>query len=415
VTLSVNPAGLTAGSYTGTVTVSSTNASNSPQTAAVYLTVKGAGQDQPPFGAFSTPAYGAYVSSSFAVSGWVLDDVEVLSVKIYNGNNYVGDAVLVEGARPDIESAYPGYPKNYQAGWGYMLLSHFLPNGGNGTYTLSARAIDNAGHSVSLGSSVIYCNNASAVKPFGAIDTPTQGGSAAGSSFRNGGWVLTPMPNMIPTNGSTIDVYVDGVFLGNPVYNIYRADIAGLFPGYANSNGAHGYFDIDTTAYDNGVHSIYWIAADNAGNADGIGSRFFTIQNSGARAQGTSGGSPVNVKSMRTPGDLNTPAFSPVGVIKGFDRNAGLLEKHPNENGTVIVDIKTLGRVEIHLDSGAWTGYHLVAGQLKRLPVGSTLDAERGIFYWQAGPGFLGTYQLAFVDERENRVRRIDVKISPGH
>jgi hypothetical protein len=72
---------------------------------------------------------------------------------------------------------------------------------------------------------------------------------------------------------------VDGVDLGHPVYNIYRPDIAGLFPSYANSNGAVGYFILDTTTYENGVHTLQWVVTDSAGNTDGIGSRYFVIQN----------------------------------------------------------------------------------------------------------------------------------------
>jgi hypothetical protein len=116
---------------------------------------------------------------------------------------------------------YSSYPQNYQGGWGYMLLTNFLPGGGNGVYTLSAITVDNA----------------NAVKPFGAIDTPAQGGSASGKSFVNQGWLLTPMPNKIPEDGTTIDVYVDGKKLGHPHYNYTRPDIAGYFPGYANSGG----------------------------------------------------------------------------------------------------------------------------------------------------------------------------------
>ncbi|MCP4220477.1 MAG: hypothetical protein GY765_37965, partial [bacterium] len=188
---------------------------------------------------------------------------------------------MVDGARPDVEENYSAYPKAYQAGWGYLLLSNFLPNGGNGTFTLYAKATDAEGNEVTLGSKTITVDNANAVKPFGAIDTPTQGGSASGSSFVNYAWALTPVPNTIPTDGSTITVYVDGVALGNPVYNQYRDDIATLFPGYNNSNGAAGHFYLDTTAYTNGVHTISWSVKDDAGNSDGIGSRYFTINNSG--------------------------------------------------------------------------------------------------------------------------------------
>jgi len=283
ISVSANAPGMSPGTYTGTLTVSAVNAANSPQTVSVTLNVYSPGHDSAPFGIFETPVNGAAVNSSVPVTGWALDDIAVESVKIYRlqgkQQEYIGDAVFVEGARPDVESAYPGYPNNYKAGWGYMLLTNFLPNGGNGVFTIKASAIDTSGHQVSLGTKTIICDNANAVKPFGAIDTPTQGGVASGSRFVVWGWVLTPQPNKIPFNGSTIDVWIDGVNVGHPHYNIYRSDIAALFPGYTNSNGAAGYFYLDTTAYENGVHTIQWTAEDNAGNSDGIGSRYFIIQN----------------------------------------------------------------------------------------------------------------------------------------
>jgi parallel beta-helix repeat protein len=238
-----------------------------------------------PFGEFATPIDGSTVRSSIAVTGWALDNKGVQSVKIYRESEdgstlvYIGDGVFVEGARPDVEAVYPGYPNNSAAGWGYMMLTNFLPNGGNGTFTLHAIAMDTDGNSVTLGTKQIFCDNANAVKPFGAIDTPAQGGTASGTNYRNQGWVLTPLPNKVPEDGSTIDVFIDGKKVGNVTYNIYRSDIAGFFPGYANSNGAMAYFDFDTTAYANGVHTIQWVATDNDGNTDGIGSRYFSIQN----------------------------------------------------------------------------------------------------------------------------------------
>jgi hypothetical protein len=160
-----------------------------------------------------------------------------------------------------------------------MMLTNFLPDSGNGTFTFYAVARDSSGHEVTLGTKTVTCDNAHAVKPFGAIDTPAQGGEASGVKYRNQGWVLTPMPNNIPINGKTIDVYIDGIYKGHAFYNIYRPDVASLFPGYANSNGSLAYFDFDTTVYTNGVHTIYWIVKDSAGNMDGIGSRYFVIQN----------------------------------------------------------------------------------------------------------------------------------------
>jgi hypothetical protein len=140
-------------------------------------------------------------------------------------------------------------------------------------------AEDANGNKITLGTSTFKCDNANAVKPFGAIDTPLQGGVASGTNFIVWGWALTPMPNRIPFDGSTIDVWIDGKNVGHPVYNLYRSDIATLFPGYSNSNGAVGYFVLDTTQYENGIHTIQWTVKDSADNQDGIGSRYFTVQN----------------------------------------------------------------------------------------------------------------------------------------
>ncbi|MBN2415223.1 T9SS type A sorting domain-containing protein [bacterium] len=243
--------------------------------------------DDPPFGSFETPVAGSTVRGVIPVTGWALDDQGVASVEIFrnpvsgegSGQIFLGDAFLVEGARPDVAAAYPYYPDNTRAGWQFTLLTNVLPNGGNGSYTLTAIVTDTGGHSVILGTKTITCDNASAVKPFGNLDTPSPGGIASGDNFYVWGWVLTPQPNTIPTDGSTISMYVDGVTIGHPVYNIYRADLAALFPGYTNSNGAAFYMNLNTTGYADGVHTIFAVVTDDAGNADGIGSRYFSIDN----------------------------------------------------------------------------------------------------------------------------------------
>jgi hypothetical protein len=392
VTVSIDASGLSAGTYNGTITIADPNAANSPQTVTVTLTVKHAAMDLPPLGTFETPIHGSTVRSSIPVTGWALDDVGVESVKIYRRQGgqlvYLGDAIFVEGARPDIEGAYPGYPLNYRAGWGYMMLTNFLPNSGNGTFTIHAVAADSSGQSVTLGTKTITCDNANAVKPFGAIDTPLPGSIASGSSYRNHGWVLTPLPNSIPTDGSTINVYVDGVDLGHPVYNIYRPDIAALFPGYANSDGAHAYFDMDTTAFSNGVHTIAWIAMDNAGNSDGIGSRYFTVQNSSARSMAH--GAWGRDDFVWSP-DSNS---EPIEIVKGYKRDVEPETIYPDKKGNILLEIKELQRIEIHF-------FHSTLN-ISPLPIGSTLDAKRGVFYWQPGPGFTGEYQFVFFIKQEN-------------
>ena len=90
---------------------------------------------------------------------------------------------------------------------------------------------------------------------------------------------LTPAPGGVPADGSTIDVIVDGQSVGHPVYGIFRADIAGLFPGYVNTNSAVGYYVLDTTTLTNGLHTIAWVVRDDQGRAEGIGSRYFRVFN----------------------------------------------------------------------------------------------------------------------------------------
>ncbi len=398
--VSVDRAGLSPGTYTGMVTVSDALAINSPRTVAVTLTVYGAHSSSPPFGVFSTPLDGSVVSSSIPVTGWVLDDIGVQGVQVFRQvgsfREYIGDAILVEGARPDVEQAYPGYPVNYKAGWGYMMLTNFLA-GGDGDVAITAVVTDIEGNEVTLGTKRITMDNAGAVKPFGAIDTPVQGGTVSGSSYRNHGWVLTPMPNAIPVDGSTIWVYVDGVSLGHPVYNIYREDIASFFPGYANQNGAHAYFDLDTTVYGNGVHTIYWTAEDSAGNVDGIGSRYFMVRNSIVNGQWSM------VNGQRTeeiPLDYDTS----VGVGTGYRKDLEIREVYPDEDGIVTVRVRELERVVIHLGPGVRPLYS------RGLPIGSTFDPELGIFYWSPGPGFLGLYEFVFIESQAvKRIIRINI------
>ena len=420
--VSVTPTGLATGNYSAAITITDPDATNSPQTINVTLHVYKQGNTSAPFGQFATPQEGASVYNSIPVTGWVIDDIGAAHVKIYNGDTYIGDAVFVEGARPDVETAYPTYPNNYKAGWGYMLLTHFLPNGGNGTYTLFAKATDMEGNTVTLGSKTITIDNAHAVKPFGAIDTPTQGGTAAGNQFVNFGWALTPQPNSIPVDGSSITVVIDGLIKGHPKYNIYRSDIAGLFPGYANSNGAVGYYYIDTTNLKNGLHTISWNVSDNGGNNDGIGSRYFSVIN--------------------TETDTASSAVHETGLLQNEElpgqnyRLEPVEELYPAEDGITHIEISELERLEINLSGETilgftspslcsnpentpptnFNGYLTVGEQLKDLPTGSTLDKVRGVFYWQPGPGFAGEYCFLFIGktpEGEYTRKSIVVNITP--
>jgi hypothetical protein len=343
-------------------------------------------QSSPPFGSFDAPSPdGATVAGSIAVSGWALDDVQVTRVSIYRepvaGEAgplvFIGNAVFVDGARPDVEKAFPTTPFNTRAGWGYLLLTNMLPNQGNGIFRLHAIAVDNEGNQTDLGTKTIVCANKSATFPFGAIDTPGQGEVVSGASYINFGWALTPQPKSIATDGSTIQVVIDGVSIGHPSYNFFRSDVSSLFPGLANSNGPVGFLPLDTTALAEGIHTIAWLVFDNALAASGIGSRYFTVSNSAdAQPAGLRAGADLGRAIATAAAVASEPRSFTIGPLSLLTVDLGV----PNSAGC----------------AATYAGYLAVDDTLRELPAGATLDA-RGRLAWQPGPAFHGSYHLTVI------------------
>jgi hypothetical protein len=370
-----------------------------------------------PFGFFDTPANNATnVVGAIPVTGWALDQTRVASVQIFRdsvpgepaGLIYIGDAVFVDGARPDISAAHPTVPFNTRGGWGYLMLTNMLPNAngspgrGNGTYRIHAIATDILGNKTALGVRTITCTNASATKPFGSMDTPASGGTASGPAYVNFGWALTPQPYTIPVDASTIWVFVDGQPLGHPVYNQFRPDIAGLFPGLANSNGAVGAFILNTTTMTNGLHSIAWSVTDNGGRIEGIGSRLFTVANSSPLTEGPS--SFLRKKSAR-----RSSAREGIWLRTGYNPESPLQRI---EDGAI--QVEQAERIELHLPGEIERGCLLIGDECRDLPVGSTLDRTEGIFYWGIDPAFLGAYTLRF--EGASAPAEVQIAVHPqGH
>ena len=132
-----------------------------------------------------------------------------------------------------------------------------------------------------LGTRTMTCANASATKPFGAIDTPTQGGVASGANYRElrVGADAACRRRFRPTARRSRCSWMASS-VGTADYNHYRPDIAGAVPrARTTRNGAIGFRVIDTTTLTNGLHTISWTVIDNEGAIEGIGSRFFTVSN----------------------------------------------------------------------------------------------------------------------------------------
>ena len=393
--VSLNLAALpNAGIWLGKLTLNTNTSTNAQIILQVYLAVSPS--TGAPFGVFETPVGGsAVLSSSVPVTGWALDDVGVNKVQIWrepvarepaysNGLVYIGDAIFVPDARPDVAALFPDKPNSYRAGWGYLMLSNFLPNptggpAGNGTYKLHAIAVDEEGKQTELGVKTITVNNANATKPFGTIDSPAPGEVVSGSSYVVTGWALTPQPYKVAESGKDVWVGIDGAWLANPSYNTFRSDIAALFPTFANSGGSAVNYTLDTTRLSNGMHSIAWLVTDIAGRADGLGSRFFFVRNT----------TPVMAQAPPT-----VTAMAALDVAAGGD-----------------VQVEELGRVELQLPRGLpWRGQLVHNDDRVPLPIGSTLDPVSGVFVWQLGAGFLGEYWLEFDNSSEWKSVRVVVR-----
>jgi hypothetical protein len=421
----VPPRGLT-----GQITIALSGAGDTVGPVTVTLTEIASSQAAPPFGSFDSPPNAATgLSGSIAVTGWALDDVQVSRVTICRNqvsgesfgvdarcggvaNVYIGDAVFADGARPDVQGVFPQYPVSSRAGWGYLLLTNFLTNGGNGTFQLYAYASDADGHTTLLGTKTISSDNADATAPFGAIDTPGQGAVVSGV-VPNFGWVLSRGARRSdPPGGGTVTVFVDGAPVGAPGGWTSRSDLSGAFPvsQYSGIDTALGVFGLDTTTLSDGVHTISWSATDTLGVTSGVGSRFFTVSNEGGIGSQGSGiqdlGSAVGFRAAENaeaPGGAGTILLGRVG----FDLNAPPGFFFPDRDGTVTIAAHELDRIELQLEPGA-TGVMVTSLGDKPLPLGARIDLASGLFTWAPGPGFVGDYDFAFGD------RRVRITIRPG-
>jgi hypothetical protein len=326
--------------------------------------------------------------------------------------------------------------------------------GGQGAVTLYAFAFDVEGRVVLLGRSsdpaspdvatptVITLGNDAIAQPFGTIDTPALGATVSGT-IANFGWVLTPDANtaggdaldiQMAPSGSGMVVYIDGLATATVAYNQCRGtvgnppppgvycddDIANIFGNttpqapltsrtanqtrYRNldaTRSAIGAYVLDTTTLTNGLHTIAWGVADSAGRGEGIGSRFFTVFNSGADAPLSAAcsvrGAACSVSSARRASALaEVPiASGAVYARTGFQLGAPWQELRADADGVRHARIPEMGRIELAFDDNVDHAYLVANGTLRDLPVGSTLQA-RG-FAWAPGPGYLGPYTLAFL------------------
>jgi hypothetical protein len=480
----VNPSDVigTATDLNGSITVS-LDGLGLTQTLPVRLIVAPSEQPtQPPIGRVETPTHNSTGHvGAIGVTGWALDDRGVQSLKVYRnclpfenqascqsvlGHSvvFVGDAAFVPGARPDLEVSHGGaFPQAARAGWGFLLLTSMLPDvdgqashGGRGTLDLYVVATDLENKQTLLGPDEntsgpirLTMANQGIAKPFGALDTPGQGETVSGvvPIF---GWALTPDRGdtaVIPIDGSTIWVYIDGAPVGQPVYNQCRGNVgnpptagvycnddvsnifgvstpvASLTPRVSNptvhrnldaGRGAIGSYVLDTSTLSNGMHNIAWSVTDSLGRVEGIGSRNFTVLNAESDPVDSAGVVGRPASEVFSPvadraAARATESSSALRMRAGFDLAAPLQAWRPDGDGVLRVTIGALSRLEVALGAGMTMRQVDGDGDTRPLPVGSRVDEATGRFTWSPGPAFRGVYR--FVVEGGATSRRLDVTV----
>ena len=429
--ITIDPAGaasLPPGRYPGTISLASPIAPGSPKTVTVGFRITDASTTmQAPVGVLDTPRQGASgLSGAVPVTGWAVDDVGIDRVLIFRnavsgeppGEIFLGDGTRIRGARPDVAAIY-SLPGVYRAGWGLMVLSNVLPNGGNGTFTLSAYADDVEGHRTLLGRKTVTFDNTGSPFPFGTIDHPDQGATISGI-YNNQGWVLAQPGRSIPFDGSTIRLFLDGAEQPHvAAYGFARPDVAALFPfpTYLNSNGPAAQFTFDTTMLADGLHTIVWAVADDLGVVQGIGSRYVTVQNGGASQVAASA-----TLEARSAADVRAVPQATALLWERLGLEPGTWALRFAGDATQEIRQHRGERVEVGLDTWWWSegcgpyaGYLLTGDVAGPLPPGASIDGQEGVFRWLPPIEFAGTYEFVFIRQAcGGREERIPLRVVLG-
>jgi len=112
-----------------------------------------------------------------------------------------------------------------------------------------------------------------AAPPFGSFGGIVGGGNAGAGAIPLFGWALDD-------NGiQAVDILVDGVLAGRTTYGRARAGVTAQFPGYPNSALPGFAFQLDSTHYLNGLHTVTVRIRSLAGEVVDLPSKTFQFHN----------------------------------------------------------------------------------------------------------------------------------------
>jgi N-acetylmuramoyl-L-alanine amidase len=186
---------------------------------------------------------------------------------------------------------------------------------------------------------------ASAAAPFGFFD-PEQVPGIPGASGVIGmhGWALDD------DGIRAVDIYVDGAIAGRAIYGDHRPGVASLFPGFPDSEAAGFVFQLDTTHYLNGLHTIDAQAISHSGERRFLNSLVFQFVNT------THNLVPFGKIDDPLP---NTELFGNCDL--GGPRRYSVISGYALDTGVEIGDTG-VGYVELLIDGSLWANSRVDCG-----------------------------------------------------
>lgn len=209
------------------------------------------------------------------VKGWFLDPALISRIAVYVDDQFIANS-NTNLPRIDIVEAYPNYPGIQHIAPGFqigMLASRFT----NGAHTLAVRVFYSDGTFTELGRRTIIVDNSQNQSPFGNVDIPDLSGIFnASGSFPVSGWALD-------TDGvAKVEVLIDNGVAQNAMYGDPRPDVANTIADWPDALYSAFIANVDTTRFQDGVHTLDVRATDRLGVSRLIGRRTVQIFNENA-------------------------------------------------------------------------------------------------------------------------------------
>jgi uncharacterized repeat protein (TIGR01451 family) len=231
-----NPTDLAIGTYNATATIADPNASSSPQSIPVSLTISTTGIGT----TLLSPTNGATVTSTVSLSSAATSTVGIASVHFYLDGSPLGSAVT---------------SSPYTISWNTGTAT-------DGSHTLYSQATDNNSNIASSSEITITVDN---TPPAISITSPTSGATVSGTTS------ITASSSDALSGVSSVAFYLDGSLLGESTSSQYS-------------------IDWDTTQTSNASHNITAIATDGVRNATTSQAIPVTVYNAPPVSSGGGGG-----------------------------------------------------------------------------------------------------------------------------